>query len=275
MKLIFCEKWMAICKLRKRFRLQIKSLQFEFIMGYLRFKILVLFLFGTSLFGQVKNIGLPEIRNYKRTDYKGGTQNWNIDQDKNGNLYFANNNGLFQFDGSTWQKYPLPNSPDVRCVKIDPLGKIFVGGYSEFGYYKTNSKGKLEYVSISKLVNKQKIIDFIWKIHLYKNEVVFQSFARIYSYKNNQLKIVDAPDRFQFSFQIKDHLYLQDISSGLLEYKNILKNFIFLFKHLYSEICKKITNLFKFLYYFLYFLLNSLNDIFRFLKYLNESRSSN
>lgn len=211
---------MAICKLRKRFRLQIKSLQFEFIMGYLRFKILVLFLFGTSLFGQVKNIGLPEIRNYKRTDYKGGTQNWNIDQDKNGNLYFANNNGLFQFDGSTWQKYPLPNSPDVRCVKIDPSGKIFVGGYSEFGYYKTNSKGKLEYVSISKLVNKQKIIDFIWKIHLYKNEVVFQSFARIYSYKNNQLKIVDAPDRFQFSFQIKDHLYLQDISSGLLEYKN-------------------------------------------------------
>src|SRR3970282_838667 len=118
-----------------------------------------------TLNGQVKNIGLPEIRNYKRTDYKGGTQNWNIDQDKNGNLYFANNNGLFQFDGSTWHNYPLPNPPDTRCVKIDPSGKIFIGGYSEFGYYKTNSKGKLEYVSISKMVNKKKIIDFIWKIH--------------------------------------------------------------------------------------------------------------
>jgi ligand-binding sensor domain-containing protein/DNA-binding CsgD family transcriptional regulator len=210
----------SLCLERKRFRLQIKSLHFEFIMARLKFNIVLLLLFATPLFGQVKNIGLPEIRNYKRTDYKGGTQNWNIDQDKNGNLYFANNNGLFQFDGSTWHNYPLPNPPDTRCVKIDPSGKIFIGGYSEFGYYKTNSKGKLEYVSISKMVNKQKLIDFIWKIHLYKNEVVFQSFARIYIYKNNQLKIVEAPNRFQFSFQVTNHLYLQDVSAGIVEYKD-------------------------------------------------------
>ena len=86
----------------------------------------------TTIYGQVKNIGLPEIRNYKRTDYKGGTQNWNIDQDKNGNLYFANNNGLFQFDGSSWKKYSLPNLSAIRCLKIDDYGRIFVGGYDEF-----------------------------------------------------------------------------------------------------------------------------------------------
>ncbi len=189
-------------------------------MSQIKLNTLLFLLFVTSLLGQVKNIGLPEIRNFKRTDYKGGTQNWNIDQDKNGNLYFANNNGLFQFDGSTWRKFPLPNSPDTRCLKIDPSGKIFIGGYSEFGYYKTNSKGKLEYVSLSKLVNKKKIIDFIWKIHLFKNEVIFQSFARIYIYKNNKLKIVEAPNRFQFSFQVKNRLYLQDISAGIVEYKN-------------------------------------------------------
>lgn len=183
--------------------------------------IIVLFLlFTTPSFGQVKNIGLLEIKNFKRTDYKGGTQNWDIDQDKNGTIYFANNDGLIQFDGSTWRKYKLPNSPDTRCVKVDPSGKIFVGGYSEFGYYETNSKGRLEYVSLSKLVDKNKIIDFIWKIHLFKDEVVFQSFARIYIYKNNNLKIIEAPDRFQFSFHVKNHLYLQDNSNGILEYKN-------------------------------------------------------
>ncbi len=189
-------------------------------MDYLKLKTLIVLLFVLPVFGQVKNIGLPEIKNYKKTEYKGGTQNWNIDQDRNGNLYFANNNGLFQFDGSVWRKYLLPNSPDTRCVKIDSSGKIFVGGYSEFGYFKTNEKGKLEYVSLSKMVNKQKIIDFIWKIHLFKNEVVFQSFARIYIYKNNKLKIIDAPKRFQFSFQVKNHLYLQDMSAGIVEYKN-------------------------------------------------------
>lgn len=102
--------------------------------------LLLFLLITTPFFGQIKNIGLLEIKNYKRTDYRGGTQNWDIDQDKNGNLYFANNDGLIQFDGSTWRKYALPNSPDTRCVKVDPSGKIFVGGYSEFGYYKTKRK---------------------------------------------------------------------------------------------------------------------------------------
>lgn len=143
-------------------------------------------LFSITFFGQVKSIGLPDVRNYKRNEYKGGTQNWNIGQDKNGNLYFANNNGLFQFDGSSWRKYPLPNHTSVRCLKIDDSGKIFVGGYNEFGYFKTNNKGKLEYTSLAQKVdkNKIKIIDFIWKIHTLNNETIFQSFARAYILKN-------------------------------------------------------------------------------------------
>lgn len=153
----------------------------------------------------MKNIGLPEIRNYKRTDYKGGTQNWNIDQDKNGNLYFANNNGLFQFDGSSWKKYSLPNLSAIRCLKIDDSGRIFVGGYDEFGYFEANSKGKLVYFSVSKLINKDNIkaIDFIWKIHIHKGEVLFQSFTRAYIFKNQKLKLLESPNRFQFSFQVK------------------------------------------------------------------------
>lgn len=179
-------------------------------------------LFSITFFGQVKSIGLPDVRNYKRNEYKGGTQNWNIGQDKNGNLYFANNNGLFQFDGSSWRKYPLPNHTSVRCLKIDDSGKIFVGGYNEFGYFKTNNKGKLEYTSLAQKVdkNKIKIIDFIWKIHTLNNETIFQSFARAYILKNGKLSILKAPKRFQFSFVVNDKLYFQDVEKGILEYRN-------------------------------------------------------
>lgn len=176
----------------------------------------------TPLVCQVKNIGLPEVRNYKRTDYKGEPQNWNIDQDKNGNLYFANGKGLLQFDGSTWRKYTLPNSGLIRSFKIDKTGKIFVGSYSEFGYFKPDSKGKLNYYSLSKLIKKTptKIIDIIWKIHIRNEEVIFQSFARAYIYRNNKLKTLEAPNRFQFSFQEDNRIYFQDIKKGILEYKN-------------------------------------------------------
>ncbi|MFH6986955.1 triple tyrosine motif-containing protein [Flavobacterium collinsii] len=179
-------------------------------------------LFSITFFGQVKSIGLPDVRNYKRNEYKGGTQNWNIGQDKNGNLYFANNNGLLQFDGASWRKYPLPNRTSVRCLKIDDSGKIFVGGYNEFGYFQPDAKGRLKYTSLAQKVdkNKIKIIDFIWKIHAVNNEIVFQSFARAYLFKNGKLSILKAPRRFQFSFLVNGKLYFQDVENGILEYRN-------------------------------------------------------
>jgi len=180
----------------------------------------ILLLSILPLHSQVKNIGVPEIRNYKKTDYKGGTQNWNIDQDKNGNLYFANNNGLFQFDGSTWHKYSLPNLSVIRDIKVDDSGKIFVGGYNEFGYFKSNSKGKLIYNSLSKYLNRENdVFEIAWKIHLYKDEVIFQSFENAYIFKENKIKVIKPISRFQFSFQVENKLYFQDVSKGLLEYR--------------------------------------------------------
>lgn len=185
-----------------------------------------LFLIGiVSLYGQVKSIGLPEIKNYKRTDYKGGTQNWDIDQDKEGNLYFANNNGLFQFDGTSWHKYTLPNLSVIRTVEIDDSGRIFVGGYNEFGYFKPNEKGKLVYVSLSQFLNNrnnstENTIDIIWKIYIQKKDVIFQSFGGLFVYKNNRIKTIKAPFKFHFSFQVKEKLYIQDMNYGLVVYNN-------------------------------------------------------
>lgn len=188
--------------------------------------ILLLFFIGTTHFyGQVKSIGLPEIKNHKRTDYQGGTQNWDIDQDKEGNMYFANNNGLFQFDGTTWNKYSLPNQSVIRTIEIHDSGKIFVGGYNEFGYFKPDSRGKLIYFSLSQFLNTrndntENAIDIVWKIHISKEEVIFQSFGALFVYKNNTLKTIKAPSKFHFSFKVKDKLYFQDMTCGILVYKN-------------------------------------------------------
>ncbi|WP_231131645.1 triple tyrosine motif-containing protein [Flavobacterium hydrophilum] len=165
---------------------------------------------------------MPNIKNYKRTEYKGGTQNWSIEQDKNGNIYFANNSGLIQFDGSTWRKYSLPNNTAIRSLKIDDSGKIFVGGNNEFGYFKAGEKGELKYYSLSKLIsaNDSRDINLIWRIHIFKGEVIFQSFTKALFYKNNKISILNAPRKFQFSFVVKNRLYFQDKVLGILEFKN-------------------------------------------------------
>lgn len=179
-------------------------------------------LISNTLLGQDKQIGLPEIRNYNRLNYKADPQNWDINQDKNGNIYFANNKGLVQFDGSTWRRYNLPNGGLIRSFKIDGSGKIFVGGINEFGYFKPNLSGKMEYYSLSKRVDKNvlKLIDIVWKIHIHKGEVFFQSFAKVFIFKNDRLRIANPPSRFQFSFQVNNRLYFQDHKMGLLEYRN-------------------------------------------------------
>ncbi len=171
---------------------------------------------------QVQETGLPGIKNYKRYDYNGATQNWNIDQDKNENLYFANNAGLFQFDGSSWNKFDLTNHSAVRSLRVGDSDRIYVGGHDEFGFFKPDEKGKLAYHSLLPLLNEssRKSIDFIWKIHLFNNEVIFQSFTQAYIYDGKKIRYLEAPNRFQFSFIVKGRLYFQDISAGLFEYKN-------------------------------------------------------
>ena len=66
----------------------------------------------------------------------------------------------------------MPNSKEVRSLKIDATGRIYVGGYNEFGYFKANAKGKLQYHSVSSMLSKAqlKVIDMIWKIHLLNDE---------------------------------------------------------------------------------------------------------
>ncbi|WP_417942692.1 triple tyrosine motif-containing protein [Flavobacterium sp. RS13.1] len=181
-----------------------------------------LFLLALNSFSQVKSIGVPYFKNYKRTEYKGGTQNWSIDQDKKGNIYFANNSGLIQFDGSTWRKYSLPNNTPIRSLKIDESGKIFVGGNNEFGYFKAGDKGDLKYYSLSKLLSTKdgRDINLIWRIHIFKGEIIFQSFTKVLFYKNNNIRVLNAPRKFQFSFVVKNRLYFQDKELGILEYKN-------------------------------------------------------
>ena len=42
------------------------------------------------------------------SDYNAGIQNWAIAQDERGVMYFGNNSGLLEFDGSAWRLYELP-----------------------------------------------------------------------------------------------------------------------------------------------------------------------
>lgn len=162
---------------------------------------------------------LPPVVKYKSDDYNAGNQNWMISQDKNHFIYFANNEGLLEFNGSSWNLYKSPNETIIRSVKV--IGnKIFTGCYMEFGFWVRQNDGGLKYTSLSqKIKTKIQVDEQFWNIINYDRWVIFQSLNRLYIYdtKTNKFKIVVPQNNILKSFRTANSIYYQTVNYGLFE----------------------------------------------------------
>jgi AraC family chitin signaling transcriptional activator len=176
---------------------------------------IALLLICSSVFSQE----LPPIVKYAPSTYGAGNQNWMISQDKSHYVFFANNEGLLEYNGSNWELYPSPNETILRSVKV--IGnKVYTGGYMEFGYWRRQSNGKLKYTSLSKIIVKDILDDEqFWNISHYDQWVVFQSLDRIYIYdtKAGSFKIITPKNKITKSFSTKNSIYFQIENQGLFE----------------------------------------------------------
>ncbi len=125
---------------------------------------------------------LPPIIKYSKDIYNAGIQNWMISQDNHRFLYFANNEGLLEFNGSKWILNPSPNEAIIRSVKCIN-DRIYTGAFMEFGYWQRAINGQLFYTSLSNAI-KDKINDDeqFWGIFPFDNWILFQSLEKIYAY---------------------------------------------------------------------------------------------
>jgi hypothetical protein len=108
--------------------------------------LLLLFVFATNYAQQ-----LPPIVKYSKDIYNAGIQNWMISQDNQRFMYFANNEGLLEYNGSKWILYPSPNETIIRSVKCIN-DKVYTGAFMEFGYWQRAANGELFYTSLSKSI---------------------------------------------------------------------------------------------------------------------------
>jgi DNA-binding CsgD family transcriptional regulator len=168
-------------------------------------------------------------------------QNWGISQSPvNGFIYFANSEGLIEFNGISRKVYKLPYGKTVRSVHVSQDGTIFTGSFEEFGYWKGNQDGNPEYHSLTDKISIEKN-DEIWKIYEEKGVMYFQSFTTIYSYKDQEVKSVKGPYTLLFMFQNTNGFITQVLGTGLYwfngtEFKFIEKSELFSWKEIHSII---------------------------------------
>lgn len=159
------------------------------------------------------------VYNYPFTVYNGGTQNWQVRQQKNGWMYFANNYGLLEFDGNEWSLYGIWNSTVIRSVEIAPDGSIYVGGSNEFGRFTSNTFGSLSYEPLSLDVPEPyKNFGEIWNIHLIHNTLYLQSRNYIFKKDLNSgsYEVIEPKSRIYCSAKIRDGLFVATASDIFL-----------------------------------------------------------
>lgn len=183
-------------------------------------KFLILFSFFVQ--GFIFSQEYPPIIKYPSSQYSAGNQNWMISQDKNHFIYFANNDGLLEYNGSTFKLFPSPNESIMRSVKVID-NKIYTGCYMEFGYWTRQATGTLKYRSLSNLI-KNKILDDeqFWNIIDFEQWVVFQSLNRIYVYdtRSEKIEIIIPKNPIVKSFCTSNGIFFQSLNDGLFEIEN-------------------------------------------------------
>lgn len=183
--------------------------------------IIALLLFPMLLFAQSSNIGTFPIYNFNKENHNGSSQNWDIAQDNQGVMYFANNAGLLAFDGVYWQCHQVRNQTNVRAVAVREDGKIFVGAQGEIGYFSPNEQGKLVYTSLNPLLaEKDKTFADVWDIEIIGQQVYFRTGNNIFHYNNQRIKVIFNAASLNLMSKANETLYVYEQQQGILELKD-------------------------------------------------------
>ncbi|WP_439129391.1 triple tyrosine motif-containing protein [Polaribacter sp.] len=182
--------------------------------------VILLFLFVVFSFSAQE---LPIINTFTTDVYGAENQNWNISQSGNKNIYVANNKGLLEFNGAVWNLYPTPNETIMRSVKCFD-NKIFTGFFRDFGYWKKDHFGVLNFTSIVKEQNLEMLEDEqIWSIIEIDGWMLFKSLQRIYLYnlETKTVKIIDSAEReINLFAKVDGVIYFQEDKVGLFKIEN-------------------------------------------------------
>lgn len=165
---------------------------------------------------------IPPIRVFTPQDYNAEDQNWAISQSDDRIIYVANNKGILEYNGASWQLHASPNESIIRSV-LASNDLIYTGAYMDFGYWTKNEANELNYTSIVKELSLDvKEDEEFWGIIEVGEFTIFQSFERIYIYNKDDAacNIIETSRRINKIFKVKGGLYFHEIGGGIFKIEN-------------------------------------------------------
>lgn len=169
----------------------------------------------------------PVVSQFTKKDYNASNQNWSVGQDKEGVMYFGNNQGMLEFDGSLWQIHHITGNKIVRSLLVSKDNRIYTGSFEEFGFFEKNKSGQLIYHSLSAKLKKYRMQnDEIWSILDFNGTIIFQSFTSYFTYKNGEVTGIRCPFTFLFFNIYHQKIYTHTDQFGLSSFDSESNTFI-------------------------------------------------
>lgn len=161
--------------------------------------------------------GTPFIKNFDRSSYNAGNQNWCIVQDDNHIMWFGNSGFVLWYDGEVWGNVVIPRGAVVRSMALTAGNQIMAGSFAEFGVIVKNSVGNYEYQSwIEKVPQRFRDFSDVWEIYEFNNRLYIQTVERILIFRGDMFEGTISPENaFRFSFISNGNYYVEDVGIGL------------------------------------------------------------
>jgi serine phosphatase RsbU (regulator of sigma subunit)/ligand-binding sensor domain-containing protein len=161
-------------------------------------------------------VGHLSITNYSAEEYNLQNQNFDVNQDNRGLMYFGNNGGLLEYDGHYWQSISVLER-QVFSLSKSRNGQLWIGSNGTFGSLSFDNKGKAIFAKVKGLESfTEDETGEIRNLVCIDDRVYFFSKNNsIFIYENKKLRRVKTDNSIQSAFVINNQLIFQIEGQGL------------------------------------------------------------
>jgi signal transduction histidine kinase/DNA-binding response OmpR family regulator len=192
------------------------------------YKLIILFLWGLfplsaqKVYLYSEYTGFKYFKNYSYREYRSVPQTTMIDQNSQGIIYVANQWGILEFDGASWQVIQIPPML-VFSLAIDDEDMIYVGGRGHIGFLAPDSKGVLQYMSlVDQLNDNYRNFPLVWPTYCVRDKIYFsnRNFLFQWDKKENKMNVWKPRYAFDNIFSLGDKFFIYDDKFGLMQIIN-------------------------------------------------------
>lgn len=93
-------------------------------------------------------VGQPSLTRYTPADTDAHPYSFSVLALDDGQIFVGNSDGLLRFFGRRWQRIAMPGAGAARSLALGADGKVYVGGYQNFGVLQRDAAGQFSFVSL-------------------------------------------------------------------------------------------------------------------------------